>query len=484
MLRRRPDNRFEYRDIERALYRMQPPSLAPERRDALRARVMASLGEQEALRRAGILTPDFGDRWVAVPAGVGLAAAIIAGIYAHRHLEGGTGTSAPAVTFAGELQFDGAPVGELRPGPTFVAAAYTQVSLGDQVVVLLERGASFSFASLDGDVTVYPSGGRSTVVTGGAPTHVIGKGWSARLGVDAAAEFAVSERAVAVTGQKGVTSVTDAAGATHALAAGKVLTIRLGEEPAPLDDDLLPGDPGSGQGPSEPPAGGVGPGARRDGDDESAGSAASGPVATPPGTPVVALPAGGSSTPETQPPAAPDERPAPAVRSTPEGEEAPTEEGEGPDEAAEGTPPGPPEGAPPGHGGDIPGDPPASPAGGPDDPSAGPPSGGGEGNGNGNAFGPGGNGNGNGNAFGPDGNGNGNANGAGDGETGATSNGTPVEGGPGNGNGNGNAFGHAMAPGQQMNADEAAGQGNGNGPGSNNGNAETNPGKGKGPAKK
>ncbi|HMO53627.1 MAG TPA: hypothetical protein PJ994_03915, partial [Tepidiformaceae bacterium] len=68
MLRRRPDNIYEFREIERMLYSIQPPALAPDRKDALRSRIMASLGEQDELRRAALpLLPEFRERWIAIP---------------------------------------------------------------------------------------------------------------------------------------------------------------------------------------------------------------------------------------------------------------------------------------------------------------------------------------------------------------------------------------------------------------------------------
>ncbi len=254
MLRRRPDNTFEFRDIERMLYAAQPPSLAPDRRDALRLRIMASLGEQDELHRTGTLTPVFRERWVAVPVGVGLAVAIISGINAYNahYLNDGRVTEA---TFAGQLSLDGASVGEIRPGPTFVAVVETNVHLGDEVVVGLEKGTSFSYAtSQDGDITVFPGLGVTTIVTGTHATDVAGSGWSARLGADSAATFTTMNDMLTIEGQAGVVSVAASGGQRRALSANDVMTFRIGDH-TPDPASMPPADPPSANGAGHSPGG-------------------------------------------------------------------------------------------------------------------------------------------------------------------------------------------------------------------------------------
>lgn len=83
MLRRRPDDTFELRFIEEALHSFAPPRLSAERKEALRLRIMSSLGEQEQKQ------PGFGilprERWVLVPAGIGIIATILAAAKAADH---------------------------------------------------------------------------------------------------------------------------------------------------------------------------------------------------------------------------------------------------------------------------------------------------------------------------------------------------------------------------------------------------------------
>ncbi len=528
MLRRRPDNTFEFREVERMLYSIQPPALAPERKDALRARIMESLGEQEALRQAGILTPAFRERWVAVPAGVGIAAAIIGGIYLQRGLTDTTGSDHGEATFAGQLNLDGAPVNAIRPGPTFVAAMYTHVSLGGDVALMLQTGTSFRYEERDGEVTVYTGEGLATLATGDRPANLVGANWSARLSVNSSAEFLVSAQMVTVNGISGVVSVVHGAGVASALTAGDTVTFSLGEPARP--EITPPADPFGGNGNAQPPAGAGAVNSNESDEDAQPPAHAAPPKATPvvpdvpPTTkPPVAPPAKG----ETERPETPADPQGPPADVPPAGpvnpdDEPPVE----PDVPAEPpvTPPGPPA-TPPGQGGEPPADPPGQgdpgEPGPPDDP--GPPedpgeqgngNGPGSNNGNGNGNGPGSN-NGNGNANGPgSNNGNGNANGPGSNNGNGNAVGPGENGGQGQGNGNGNqglvlavsadsssdgdaeeaatsdagpgngngnAFGHENAPGQAKSGVEP---GNGNGPGANNGNAATNPGKGKGPAHK
>ena len=77
MLRRRPDNTFEYRDIERVLYASAPNTLSPERKEALRLRIFSQLGAQDEARPG--LAGTARERWIAIPVGVGIAATVIVG---------------------------------------------------------------------------------------------------------------------------------------------------------------------------------------------------------------------------------------------------------------------------------------------------------------------------------------------------------------------------------------------------------------------
>ena len=78
MLRRKPDNTFEYRHLEFALGSSRPLPLTPERREALRLRIMTSLGPQDARARRGLALRE---HWVAVPATIGVAAAIFGALH-------------------------------------------------------------------------------------------------------------------------------------------------------------------------------------------------------------------------------------------------------------------------------------------------------------------------------------------------------------------------------------------------------------------
>lgn len=110
MLRRKHGNTFEYLAVEQVLRRTAPPPLSDDRLEALRLRIMANLGPQEAR------TPEFlgvtRARWVALPAGLGVAAALGAALRADLP-QGEDGAPAAAVS-VGSVEVAG--LAGVRPG--------------------------------------------------------------------------------------------------------------------------------------------------------------------------------------------------------------------------------------------------------------------------------------------------------------------------------------------------------------------------------
>jgi hypothetical protein len=196
MLRRRPDNTFEFREIERMLYSVQPPALAPERRDALRVRIMASLGQQDAPRSAALpLLPPFRERWVAIPAGVGLAAAVIAGM---KYYEGTLQDGDVYARISGPVTVDGAYAERAEAGDLLVAVNAADIDIGTQFRISLEAGARFSYYESDGQFTFRPHAGTATLVTGNRDAFLIGDGWSGRIASGSLAQFTASAEALTV----------------------------------------------------------------------------------------------------------------------------------------------------------------------------------------------------------------------------------------------------------------------------------------------
>lgn len=462
MLRRRHDDTFEFRDIERVLYSIQPPALAPERKDALRLRIMASLGEQEEARR-GLAALTIRERWIAVPAGAGLAAAILAGAYIMN-----PGQSAAPIS--GTVTYNGVAIERPQPGQLMVAVSNAQLRISSNILVSMDAGARFSYAESNGNVTLQPLSGR-TMVTTTEPATVAGAGWSARMspGSTAVFEFAAAALTIEVPGGVVVLSVTGQPDRSITDADG-IVSIIPG----------TPADPGTGMGGpagpvnptgngQAPPSGGNMPGHVEEEDDDGGPSGESTPAKpVPPGTGSQGDggPANGEGSPATpgngtnpgrgNGPAAPPTTP-PKADKTPPATPAP-----------QGTP-----GTPPEHADvDPPAQPPANPGGGAATPETpvGPPDnlpGGGE-------------------TPTPDGDEDGGSTESGDGEQPGPGGGEPGGNGQGSNNGNGPGSNNGSEPGANSGNGPDANSGNGpdsnngNGPGSNNGNGSgSNNGNGK-----
>ncbi|HMO96970.1 MAG TPA: hypothetical protein PKD27_12700, partial [Tepidiformaceae bacterium] len=277
MLRRRPDNIYEFREIERMLYSIQPPALAPDRKDALRSRIMASLGEQDELRRAALpLLPEFRERWIAIPAGVGLAAAIIAGMT--HYPRGADPTNGLTARVAGPVMVDGNVSAEARGGDLLEALSAATIDIGSHFRVSLEPGSRFSYYESDGKLTFRPYSGTATFVTGGRDAFLVGDGWFGRMATGTVAELSVSSDALVVHVADGVLWVQ--VGREPEIRLTKdlpAIRLSLAGTPSISEEDLLP-----------PAWNGSGPG--------------SAPLSAPPASPV--LGAGASAAPPQTLPAA------------------------------------------------------------------------------------------------------------------------------------------------------------------------------------
>lgn len=213
MLRRKPDNSFEYRHVEMALVSARPAPLAAARRDALRLHIMANLGPQEAAPRRGMVR----ERWVAIPAGIGVAAAIIAASH-YLAPEARPDGGAIAAQAVGEVLIDGQPGETALAGQSIVARSAAWIGIADDVRVGMEPGASISFAESSGGLVVAHHAGVVTIVSGSNGVRVEGAGWSAAVAAFSVMKATPSSSALLLAMEDGTASVT-ASGRSYPLSA-------------------------------------------------------------------------------------------------------------------------------------------------------------------------------------------------------------------------------------------------------------------------
>lgn len=369
MLRRKPDNTFEFRDIEQALYRAAPASLSPERREALRVRIFSELGAQESPRRTPASIA--GERWIAIPVGASIAAAVIAATQYLDDQRGPAGETTWVATASGSVTIDGVAAATADPGERIEADGPSWVAVGRKVRVGLGSGSAFRFASSDDRLALLLESGTHHIVSDEALLEVRGGRWVARMTGPGAIEVSIREWHTSLVSIEGET-VVQYAGSSYLLRPGDRPLLLLSQPPDDPGSGLRGGDSGTG-----PANGGGSP--------DPGPAPVAGPDDEPGNHP--AAPAPGEDDTPAGPPASP-----PAPAST--GDVDATGD-EGSASQVPGTPPGPPESVPPPAGdpppvdppapGPPPGDPPANPPGGPpaDPPPASPPQDPGNGNGNG-----------------------------------------------------------------------------------------------------
>ncbi|MCO5203099.1 MAG: hypothetical protein M9925_15510 [Chloroflexi bacterium] len=373
MLRRKPDNTVEFRDIERALYGAAPHSLSPERREALRARIFSELGAQDVPRRS------FGniasERWIAVPVGASVAAAVIAATnYVLDPQDSRTGTTWVA-TASGSITVDGVEGPTAEPGQRIEATGPSWVAVGKDVRVGLEAGSALRFASSSDRLALLLDGGTHHILSQQSLLEVRGQRWVAHMTGPGALEVSIHQWHTSLVAFEGET-VVQYAGNTYLLRPGDRPLLLLSQPPDDPGAGLPEGDPGTGpaNGGGNPNPGSVGGPERDDAappdDYPSAPSEAStGPGVPGPGSQHDAAPntsgqGGNASTPaETGTPQRPPEGVPPSAQ--PPADPPPLDP--------------PPVDSPPAHppGADPPGGPPEAP------PPASPPQAPGNGNGNG-----------------------------------------------------------------------------------------------------
>ncbi len=217
MLRRRPDNTFEYRDIERVLYASAPEALSPERKEALRLRIFSQLGAQDEARPepAGIAR----ERWIAIPVGVGIAATVIAGTKYVLDQHAAVGDDALVAMASGAVTVDGTSGGTAAAGQRIAASGPSWVAVGENVRVGLEDGAAFRFATSGDRLALLLESGRHHIVSNEALLEVRGGRWAARMAGPGVLEVSIHQWYTSIAAIEGEV-VVQHAGSTFLLRAG------------------------------------------------------------------------------------------------------------------------------------------------------------------------------------------------------------------------------------------------------------------------
>ncbi len=189
MLRRRPDNTYEFRMVELVLQAGAPGTLTAERREALRLRIMSRLGAQDhaPLRIAGVTVHE---RWIAVPAGLGLAATIAAAIVVAQQQSDLT-TVPLAARGTGDLLINGRVANQAIAGDLIVARSAAWLSLGPDAHVGMSESTALTFKDGPDGFVVSPTFGEVTLVTNTQPLRLQRDSLVAAMDAGTVARFAL-----------------------------------------------------------------------------------------------------------------------------------------------------------------------------------------------------------------------------------------------------------------------------------------------------
>ncbi len=218
MLRLRPDHAFEFQLVETLLAQVEPAPLTESHRAALHARIFSRMGAQEPPLRGPGGLPGLRPAWIAIPAGVGIAAAIVAA----THYGGLTGAADDAQSghsvAQGSVLIDGVRGSDLRPGQTLLTVSPTWLAFGAAVRIGLEPGARVRNESDGAHIQLRILTGHVTVAAQGGGVTLIGAGWSAVVAPGSAGTVTVTEAQTVVQAMEG-NIVVQSNGRSHTLMA-------------------------------------------------------------------------------------------------------------------------------------------------------------------------------------------------------------------------------------------------------------------------
>jgi hypothetical protein len=223
MLRRRPDNTYEFRVVELVLRAAAPPPLTPERREALRLRIMAQLGAQDAARRYPFLSVagiPVRERWVAVPAGIGIAAAIILTV---QTASNGTANHAPVAHASLPVTVDGVQQSDAHAGQLVVAKVATWLAIGDDVRIGMHDNSGLRYSDANGVVQLSPEFGSLTVASTNRIVNVQRGGLILVMQAQTTAQFSLNGIEMQVSVAEGAVTTTWA-GTDYVLGPGDQMT--------------------------------------------------------------------------------------------------------------------------------------------------------------------------------------------------------------------------------------------------------------------
>ena len=215
MLRRKPDNTFEYRHLEFALGSSRPLPLTPQLREALRLRIMTSLGPQDAQARRGIALRE---HWVAVPATIGVAAAIFGALHFAPFTDQQDATVVMARSL-GDILVNGQPADRATADQVIRAQSFAWVAISDAVRVGMDPGSNISFQQTGDLVTIVHHSGSAVFVTQNDRVRLIGTGWTAEISADSAFKSSTSGGVASLLMEEG-SALVSAAGHTYSLVPG------------------------------------------------------------------------------------------------------------------------------------------------------------------------------------------------------------------------------------------------------------------------
>lgn len=209
MLRRNAGGEFEFRTVELALRSLAPAPLADDRKAALFARIFSQLGEQDRTARdhvgAALKT-----RWVLVPAGVGLAAALVASIKAAPAPSGQPDRagieSSRGHRLRGEALVNGVPNLRVNDGDLVTARSEAWIGLGDDVSIGLEPATSLT--AWGGDTAIIELlAGKAVFATSGTQVFIRGDDWTVRLDAGDVATILLTESYLEVQAFEGTVAL-------------------------------------------------------------------------------------------------------------------------------------------------------------------------------------------------------------------------------------------------------------------------------------
>ena len=252
MLRRRPDNLLEFRLIEATFAAAGPFPLSPATRERMKTRVFARLDVQEVRQaRLGFTERE---RWVAIPAGIGIAAAIVGAIKVVESQGDESSTQATLARSIGSVSVDGRPATQVRTGERVVANGEAWLTVGERIRINLEDESEIQLEDGTDSLQVHLHGGQATIATTEARVTVHGSNWSAEVAKNSVAEFASNSESTLVRVFEGLVMLSRDG--------GEVVSIQAGELPVVVPvAGQAPEESRGPKAPAEEPAGVVSSGA-------------------------------------------------------------------------------------------------------------------------------------------------------------------------------------------------------------------------------